>query len=48
VEIEEEDLQNSVSQRKAKIEMVARKTELFIKGYLLLYKEITGEAFLVR
>jgi len=37
--------QKSVSQGKTKIELLAGKTELFTKGYLSLYKEITGKNF---
>jgi len=39
------DLQESVASGKTKIEMVAGKTELFFKGYLSIYKEITGKDF---
>ncbi len=37
--------QESLKQGKTKIELLAGKTELFTKGYLSLYKEITGKNF---
>ena len=36
-------LQKSVSQGRIDIEVLAGKTELFAKGYLSLYKKLTGE-----
>jgi len=40
-------LQESVKSGKTKIELLAGKTELFAKGYLSLYKEISGKDFSV-
>ena len=39
----EQFLKDSVNNGNTKIEMVAGKTELFTKGYLTMYKELTGE-----
>ncbi len=39
----EEFMKESVKNRNTKIEMVAGKTELFTKGYLEMYKQLTGE-----
>lgn len=39
-----QDLQGSVSEGKTEIEVLAGNTELLAKGYLALYKEITGKS----
>ncbi len=39
-------LQNSVKSGRTNIEILAGKTELFTKGYLNLYREITGKSLL--
>jgi len=39
----EEFMKESVNNRNTKIELVAGKAELFSKGYLNMYKELTGE-----
>lgn len=38
-------IKESVSEGKTTLELKASKTTLFVKGYLRLYKDITGESF---